>query len=126
MKSLIAVVTAVVVLTGCGATSGTKVTDQQLAQMQVGKTSYGDAVSVLGQPNGETVLPGGKRILVWAYSEVTTRPETFIPIAGAFVGGADAKSKTVTLTFDADGRLSSTGTNNTNANSSLTGGTTSN
>ena len=40
-----------------------------------------------------------------SYAQVTTRPETFIPIVGGFVGGADVKSNAVYLVFGQDGKL---------------------
>lgn len=47
----------------------------------------------------------GTTMLMYVYSEVSTRPSTFIPIVGAFVGGMDTKSNSVTLRFDKDGKL---------------------
>ncbi len=41
----------------------------------------------------------------YAFVEAAARPETYIPIAGAFIGGADARSSIVTFSFDGRGVL---------------------
>jgi len=122
MRFMVTVVVAAIALAGCGATSGTKVTDEQLQKLEVGKTTYTEAVALLGRPNYDTVMSGGKRVVTYAYSEFKARPETFIPFAGAFVGGSDGHSQAITLAFDKDGRLSDTTSSSSVTNSSLMGG----
>lgn len=116
-----------ILLTGCAA-SGTQVTENQLSFLEPGKTSIQDAVATLGQPNMNMRNPDGTRTIAYIYSEAAARPETFIPIVGAFVGGMDIRSNMVMLQFDRSGKLMShsasssaigTGTN-------LSSGTTSN
>jgi outer membrane protein assembly factor BamE (lipoprotein component of BamABCDE complex) len=121
MKKVLITVIALA-LAGCGASSGTKISDQQLAQLEVGKTTRAGALVILGKPNSETAISTGQRVMVWAYSEIKTRPETFIPFAGAFVGGADGKSGSVVLTFDKSGVLERTGATNTNTSANLSPG----
>ena len=92
-------------LSAC-ASSGAKVTEQQLSQIQVGKSTYNDVVAALGKPTTTTFSSTGTRTAIYSYSQVSTRPETFIPVVGAFVGGADVKSNSVILMFNAQGILS--------------------
>lgn len=92
-------------LAGCAA-SGVQVKEEQLAEFQNGKTTAVDVVKALGPPSQQILLHDGSRMLVYSYAQVQTRPETFIPFVGAFVGGADMKTNTATLLFDRAGLLS--------------------
>ena len=103
-SALFAAVICTVILAGCAA-SGAKVTEQQLAQMKVGQTTWNDMVATLGQPTSSAFTSQGMRTAIYSYAQVTTRPETFIPIVGGFVGGADVKSNAVYLVFGQDGKL---------------------
>ncbi len=87
------------------AASGVQVKEEQLAQFEVGKATAADVVTALGQPNRNILMPDGSRMLIYSYAEVQTRPETFIPIAGAFVGGADIRTNSVMLRFAPSGIL---------------------
>lgn len=95
---------ACVFLLGCAA-SGVQVKEEQLNQFEVGKATVADVVRALGQPNQNVLMSDGSRMLIYSYAEVQTRPETFIPFAGAFVGGADVRTNTAMLRFDQSGSL---------------------
>lgn len=98
---------ALVVLNGCAA-SGVQVSEAQLSSLKVGKTTAADVLSILGQPTMRTKQSDGTSMMVYSYFEYKARPATFIPFIGPFVGGADARSNTVTLRFDQDGKLMDT------------------
>jgi len=104
MRHVLIAALAAAILVGC-ATSGAKVTEQQIAQLKVGETTWSDMVALLGQPTSSTVTSQGTRMATYSYAQVTTRPETFIPFVGVFVGGADIKSNGVSLMFGKDGKL---------------------
>lgn len=91
-------------LMGCVA-SGTQVKERQLSQFKAGETTYSQVVSDLGPPNSNSLLPDGTRLIAYTYVQAAARPESFIPIIGPFVGGADVHSNMVTFRFDADGKL---------------------
>jgi outer membrane protein assembly factor BamE (lipoprotein component of BamABCDE complex) len=91
-------------LTGCAA-SGKQVKEEQISGFKEGQTTINEVVAALGQPNHNMMLGDGSRVITYAYARVTTRPETFIPFAGAFVGGADMQTNSVTLSFDKNGVL---------------------
>lgn len=95
---------AAVVMAGC-ATSGVKIDRGQAAALQPGSTTYADVVARFGPPTSEMVLGGGARMLTYSYVSASARPESFIPIVGAFVGGADSESQAVMFRFGPDGRL---------------------
>jgi outer membrane protein assembly factor BamE (lipoprotein component of BamABCDE complex) len=94
-------------LGGCAA-SGVQVKEEQLSAFEKGKTTIQDVVAVLGVPTGNTLMPDGSRMISYSYSQAQARPATFIPIIGPLVGGVDARSNMVMLTFDQRGVLKST------------------
>ncbi len=101
------VVGAALGLAACGAQSGTKVEQSQVQQFEVGKTTYDEVVVTLGPPTSSSISSDGTRTAVYSYAEYRTRPETFIPFAGAFIGGADTETSSATFMFDRDNVLTS-------------------
>ena len=101
MRNIIKVVAlvAIVGLTAC-ASAGVRVDPSQMAQFQKGRTTYDDVVTALGKPSQETVDDSGNRTVMYYYANSKTRPESFIPIVGAFVGGADTESTSATFNFN--------------------------
>lgn len=91
-------VAAALFLAAC-ATSGIKVSDQQIAAFERGKTTYPEVIAALGEPTFQ-MNNGALRVASYGSSTVRTRPQTFIPFVGAFVGGADMRTSSVTFTFD--------------------------
>lgn len=100
----IAVLLVAAVLAGCSS-SGVQVKEEQMTQFQPGKTTIADVVKALGQPQHQTLMSDGTRHLVYSYAQIRTRPETFIPFVGAFIGGADMKTNTASFAFGQDGVL---------------------
>lgn len=90
-------------LAGC-ASSGVRVTEEQIAGFKKGVTTEGDVIQKLGQPNIMQTSPAGKKF-VYSYAHVQMRPATFIPIVGIFAGGSDVKSSAAVFTFDTSGKL---------------------
>ena len=95
------------ILAGCAAT-GVMVTDDQIAQFKTGESTEPQVIAALGQPSMRMRLADSSTMLVYTYSQYSTRPATFIPIVGAFAGGSDYKTNSVTLMFDTTGKLKST------------------
>lgn len=106
MKKIAAIVAALI-LAGC-ASSGVRVTDEQMAQFHEGQTTKQEVIAALGQPTTTMRNADGTTLLMYTYSEARTRGSTFIPIVGAFVGGVDTRSNNVMLTFDQQGVLKTT------------------
>lgn len=104
MRVMVVSFVACYVLIGCAA-SGVQVKEEQLTQFEKGKTTLTEVVSTLGSPSMQTLMPDGSRMIVYSYAQMQTRPETFIPFIGAFVGGADVKTNSATLMFDDKGVL---------------------
>lgn len=91
-------------LAACVST-GTQIKEDQLKSFEKGKTTITDVRTALGEPNSTALNPDGTRTLVYIYTQAQARPASFIPLVGAFVGGADSRSNMVMLRFDAAGVL---------------------
>jgi outer membrane protein assembly factor BamE (lipoprotein component of BamABCDE complex) len=85
--------------------AGHQVTESDLQQFQVGKSTVTDVLNALGQPTGNYISSAGGRTFIYSYTHAQARPDTFIPIVGGLVGGSDTSSNVVTLNFDKDGIL---------------------
>lgn len=94
----------VIALSACAST-GVKVTEDQTSGFAPGQTTRQEVLSKLGKPTMQTRLPDGTRLVQYAYAESSVRASTFIPIVGAFVGGADMNTSSVQIRFDAQDRL---------------------
>jgi outer membrane protein assembly factor BamE (lipoprotein component of BamABCDE complex) len=106
MKKIAAIVAALI-LAGC-ASSGVRVTDEQMSKFHEGQTTKQEVIAALGQPTTTMRNADGTTMLMYTYAEARTRGSTFIPIVGAFVGGVDTRSNNVMLTFDQQGVLKTT------------------
>jgi hypothetical protein len=96
------VISVVLLVAGC-ASAGTKVDPNTVASFVKGQTTVAEAEQALGEPNGSATKPDGSTALVYSYARTSVRASTFIPIVGAFVGGADSKTQSVVLRFGPDG-----------------------
>ena len=93
-------------ISGC-ATTGVQVDESALISFEKGKTTINDVIARLGQPTSNILLNTGQRIIGYTYVQAQARPESFIPIIGPLVGGADSRFSNVSLTFDQNGVLES-------------------
>lgn len=112
-----------VILAGC-ASSGVKVSEEQVAAFKEGVTTEAEVVSAIGMPTGRMRSADGTVTLSYTHAQYSTRPASFIPIVGLFAGGADMSSNTFILTFDKDGKLTSRSSHNTVVNTGTMTGTT--
>lgn len=103
-KNLSVLITLLILLGGC-VSVGTQVKQEQLSGFTKGSTTYEDVVSRLGPPNTVNSKSDGTRMAIYTYVHSQSRPESFIPLVGAFVGGADSKMNMATFTFDQDSKL---------------------
>ena len=106
MKKLAAILAALL-LSAC-ASSGVRVTDDQLSQFKEGQTTKQEVITALGQPTTTIRNADGTTMIMYTYAEARTRGSTFIPIVGAFAGGMDTRSNNVVMTFDRQGILQNT------------------
>ena len=95
-------------LADCTSTSGRQIDQATLESFKVGQTTQSDVIAKLGTPTSTIAESDGTTQVTYSYTHTTTRAETFIPVAGLFVGGADSQNQTVVFVFDKNHRLSST------------------
>jgi outer membrane protein assembly factor BamE (lipoprotein component of BamABCDE complex) len=104
MMRYISVIVALFALTAC-MSMGTKVDQDKLARFEKGKTTYAEVVQQLGKPTQSTLNSDGTRTVVYTYMQSQAKAANFIPIVGAFTGGADTENTSVMLNFDKDSVL---------------------
>jgi outer membrane protein assembly factor BamE (lipoprotein component of BamABCDE complex) len=100
---------SIFVLSGC-ASVGNKIDRAGAERIKVGNSKQ-DVLSAIGKPDG-VGRDAAKGQEIWTYIHMTQtmKPESFIPLAGAFVGGVDTATDTVTVFFDQDGKVSNVNT----------------
>lgn len=91
-------------VTGC-MSAGHPIDQYAVSALQRGVTTTDMARKAMGDPQATSSTADGRTIMVYSYTQAQARPETFIPIVGPLVGGADAQGTMVTLIFGADGKL---------------------
>jgi outer membrane protein assembly factor BamE (lipoprotein component of BamABCDE complex) len=75
---------------GCASSShGTKIDDNKVSQIQKGVTTRAEVEQLLGRPAQTSLTGNGGRMMLYQYSESKqqVKATSFIPIAGAFMGG---------------------------------------
>ncbi|HTZ81388.1 MAG TPA: hypothetical protein VMC10_25995 [Stellaceae bacterium] len=58
-------------LAACGQAQQSSFSPTKLANLQIGKTTYDQAVAELGQPSSQSQLPDGRRLANYEYLEET-------------------------------------------------------
>lgn len=96
-------VLAVALLGGCAA-SGTQVSEAAALQFKEGQTTEAQIIAKLGKPTSVTIA-GGVKSISYVGVQYQVKPETFIPIIGGFVGGADYTMSMATYQIGANGVL---------------------
>jgi len=119
MRKTCSILLAVLSLSGCMSV-GTKFDESRVASFKIGQTNCADAVAGLGRPSMDMRSANGERTVLYSYSDMRTRPETFLPYIGPLVGGMDNDTKSLSLVCDRGGMLKdyslSTGGMNMNEN----------
>ena len=110
MKLLL--IALVVFLSAC-ATYGNKIDTNYANSIQEGVTTEKEVVSKLGAPFSKGVTPDGDRFYLYTYTHAQTKASTFIPIVGAFAGGANTQTQTLQIWFTKEGVVKSHSFNDT-------------
>jgi outer membrane protein assembly factor BamE (lipoprotein component of BamABCDE complex) len=103
VKNLIAAL-LVLGIAGCSSV-GKPIAKEKISQIQVGVTTEAELIKMFGIPSTKTLDPSGNVVLSWVYSRAETKPETFIPVAGAFVGGVNTRLQQLTVLIGKKGRV---------------------
>jgi len=91
-----------VVLAGC-ATAGRKIDQSQVDLIQKGVSTQADVRAKLGDPQQVTRDADGNVTWQYLYSRATVKGESFIPFAGAFMGGVNTQNQSTTVKFSPQG-----------------------
>jgi outer membrane protein assembly factor BamE (lipoprotein component of BamABCDE complex) len=85
---------------GCASTShGTKIDTQNVSKIEKGVTTRAEVEQMFGSPMNVSLMGDGRRSMTYHYMESDTKVKgtSFIPIAGAFMGGSKGKMRTQQL-----------------------------
>jgi outer membrane protein assembly factor BamE (lipoprotein component of BamABCDE complex) len=89
-------------LIGC-ATSGQQMDRSQVENIQKGVTTRAELEAMLGTPMHAGMMDNGRRLLTFQFHETRVKGESFIPYAGAFIGGRDHRAQILQVILDANG-----------------------
>jgi outer membrane protein assembly factor BamE (lipoprotein component of BamABCDE complex) len=92
-------------ITACSTTIGTPIAKEKVNQIRIGLTTEPDLLLLFGNPSTKTLDPGGNVVLTWVYSSASTKAETFVPVAGAFIGGYNTHVQQLTVLVNRKGRV---------------------
>jgi len=98
------IASAPLMLPGCAST-GTRVSADQLAEFKPGITTEAEVIRALGEPTSSTSMPDGSKRDTYFHTAASMHAASFIPVYGMLKGGASSSSETVILTFDAHNLL---------------------
>ncbi len=96
------VLLSVLIITGC-ASSGTPIRAYDVGSIEKGVTTESDIRLRFGPPQTVALDQDGNRIYGYTYVKASSRPESFIPIVGPFVGGVDMQTQVLQIRIDKDG-----------------------
>ena len=89
---------------GCSSV-GTPISKEKVSRIQIGVTTEVDLIRMFGIPSTKTLDSNGNVLASWVYSEANTKPETFVPVAGPFIGGIDTRLQQLTVFINKKGRV---------------------
>ncbi len=102
MNKFFRVVVIGFILIGVGcASSGQQINHSQIANLEKGKTTYTEVLTMFGQLQTVTNNGGdGTKAVDYVYTQHRVDGRTFIPFAGHWLGGSQTESESLHLTFD--------------------------
>ena len=106
MKFSSCILFAGVLLCGC-VSVGHQLDQAKVDQIKKGVTTREQVLALVGQPDQITKDGDGIVTFQYMYVHSSATAATYIPIAGAFVGGANTKTQTLSLTFGTNDVVSS-------------------
>ena len=88
-------------LSACASTTaGNKFDQETFSHFVKGKTTYDEVVRELGEPSSLIKNADGSKTAEYRYLTRTTKPESYIPIVGGFLGGYNSEQNTAVLMFN--------------------------
>lgn len=101
MKILICLLAGAMLLNGC-VSYGRKIDPSKVAQIKTGETTRAQVLQLIGSPDQVTSSGGGVMIFNYMFVRATPTAATYVPIVGAFAGGAHVQNEMVMVTFTND------------------------
>lgn len=98
---LLVVIASLLVLAGCAST-GRKLDEAKINQIKKGQTTREDVIKLVGSPDQMMRTASGETTFTYTYFRATAKASSFIPIVGAFAGGADVQNQMLMVTFGPD------------------------
>lgn len=95
---------AALLFTGC-VTSGRKIDQTKVDQIQKGVTTRDEVKKLLGAPDQIIRDANGNTTFQYHYVRATAKGESFIPVIGAFMGGANVQTQFFTVRFGEDNKV---------------------
>lgn len=105
-KTVLPLITCAALLCGC-ASVGNNFDSRKITEIKKGETTEAELSKMFGVPAQRGVNSESGTTLTWLYTEARVKGETFIPFAGAFVGGSAMKTKTLVVQLDQQGKVAS-------------------
>jgi hypothetical protein len=104
---LLSRISLILFVTGCigCASAGRPIAQQNVSKIKTGVTTEADLVRMFGPPNSKSLTSDGKILMMWIYSESQVKGTTFIPIVGAFAGGVDSRTQTLSVLIGSNGKV---------------------
>jgi outer membrane protein assembly factor BamE (lipoprotein component of BamABCDE complex) len=97
MKTILYLLTAALL---CGCVSvGRKIDQAKVEQIKTGETSRAQVLQLIGSPDQITSTGNGVVMFRYIFVHATPKASTFIPVVGAFAGGAHVQNEMVMVTF---------------------------
>lgn len=98
MKKIISIITLSAIICGC-ASVGRKLDESKIDQIKQGVTTQQQVLQLVGSPDQMTRDGTGAVTFQYIYAHATTRASSFIPVYGAFAGGANVQNQMLMVTF---------------------------
>lgn len=96
------IIALAIALSGCATSSGVKIDQDQLGGIKVGVTTEAEVRQKLGAPTSILSMPDGK-VLIYSHASSQIKGASFIPIIGAFAGGAEINVSSASIGLNLDG-----------------------
>jgi outer membrane protein assembly factor BamE (lipoprotein component of BamABCDE complex) len=105
MKESFAAACLLCLLLSSCSTVGHKIDPNQLASVKPGVTTREDVHRIFGAPSRRETRSDGTVTESYAYVRARVKGQSFIPVAGAFVGGTRVNETTTVFVYNPDGTV---------------------
>ena len=101
MKKHLYFVAVAILLAGC-VSVGRKIDQSKVAEIKTGQTTRAQVIQLIGSPDQITSMGNGYLMFHYMFVRSTPTAATYVPIVGAFAGGANVQNESLSITFTND------------------------